>query len=318
MKTIVDSHFMIGSSHSVCQDYATHTAITNGETTWSIAVLCDGCSGSPHTDFGSRIIAHNVCISIVELLKSSPGHEIIERIPDFILSGPIMTAISAAAVTNVPKNCLDTTLWISITESINGEHVFTNIFGWGDGAVVIKSGDIVHTYLYDYPSVGDKVGAPFYIMYNTEKARSANYEKVFSGEFSEYHIIDDGDLKTTETEIIARDYVSLSICNTGCSNNVLGEVGFPAERQRGNHKMISMPGIESISVLSDGIRTYNEPSDNEFGSVAIMARELVSYRNLEKRFVLRRMKKTHNRKMKERIFHTDDLSMISTVFDGEE
>lgn len=44
----INSIFRQGSGHKVCQDYARHTE--------KVALLSDGCSGSPDTDFGSRQI----------------------------------------------------------------------------------------------------------------------------------------------------------------------------------------------------------------------------------------------------------------------
>jgi len=46
----VDAHFARGRTHAVCQDY---TAVGPG-----VAVVCDGCSGAPHSDVGARLLAH--------------------------------------------------------------------------------------------------------------------------------------------------------------------------------------------------------------------------------------------------------------------
>lgn len=49
-----DAHFERGRTHAVCQDYA--LCGTGRAGSW--AVVCDGCSSSPHTDTGARLLAH--------------------------------------------------------------------------------------------------------------------------------------------------------------------------------------------------------------------------------------------------------------------
>jgi len=50
----VDSVFLKGSSHLVCEDY---TRVLRKIFGGVVAVVSDGCSASPHTDFGARLIA---------------------------------------------------------------------------------------------------------------------------------------------------------------------------------------------------------------------------------------------------------------------
>lgn len=55
-----DAFFAIGKAHSVCQDYARsgRTPARFGDTEGSrtFAIVSDGCSGSPDTDFGARLL----------------------------------------------------------------------------------------------------------------------------------------------------------------------------------------------------------------------------------------------------------------------
>jgi len=48
-----DSHFTIGKTHKVCQDYARAGKATEGK---AFAILSDGCSSSPDTDLGARLL----------------------------------------------------------------------------------------------------------------------------------------------------------------------------------------------------------------------------------------------------------------------
>ena len=59
MQSCVDSYFTIGSGHTVCQDYVAVSPVLG------CALLADGCSGSPNTDTGARLLVHSV-LSLLE------------------------------------------------------------------------------------------------------------------------------------------------------------------------------------------------------------------------------------------------------------
>ena len=48
-----DAFFAIGSTHDICQDYALALNISNR----SLLIVSDGCSASPSTDIGARILS---------------------------------------------------------------------------------------------------------------------------------------------------------------------------------------------------------------------------------------------------------------------
>ena len=50
-----DCYYEIGYSHTVCEDYALAGKINNDI---SFAIVCDGCSASPHVDVGARILTY--------------------------------------------------------------------------------------------------------------------------------------------------------------------------------------------------------------------------------------------------------------------
>lgn len=61
-----DSHFAIGKTHKVCQDYAA-SGKAGGR---AFASVSDGCSSSPDTDFGSRLLTRAAVALIPERLNS--------------------------------------------------------------------------------------------------------------------------------------------------------------------------------------------------------------------------------------------------------
>jgi hypothetical protein len=63
-------YFSIGKDHAICQDYAISKLINNG----GCAILSDGCSSSPSTDIGSRLLAmaaYDVFLNFIVDIKNA-------------------------------------------------------------------------------------------------------------------------------------------------------------------------------------------------------------------------------------------------------
>lgn len=89
-----DSCFHIGSTHAVCEDYATTGLDSRDE---PFVLLSDGCSSSDHTDFGSRFLVRAACQTLVEENRLN-------------LSRLLWTARGFAQQLQLPIGCLDATL----------------------------------------------------------------------------------------------------------------------------------------------------------------------------------------------------------------
>jgi hypothetical protein len=55
-----DSFYTIGSTHAVCQDYALSVVTENS----AFAIVSDGCSSAPDTDWGARLLAKSAEIAL--------------------------------------------------------------------------------------------------------------------------------------------------------------------------------------------------------------------------------------------------------------
>ncbi len=109
-----DCAFWIGSTHRVCQDYA----VAGHAEGAAHAVLSDGCSGSPDTDIGARLLA-----------KSAE-----RRLP--LCAGAIENAAVCAGGLGLPPTCLDATL-LTITAA-DGKF---DARCFGDGVVALGRHD---------------------------------------------------------------------------------------------------------------------------------------------------------------------------------
>ena len=71
----VDCAFRMGRTHLVCQDYAAFAA---GE--FPCVVLSDGCSGSPDTDVGARLLARSA-LSYINTISQQKGESYPQNSP---------------------------------------------------------------------------------------------------------------------------------------------------------------------------------------------------------------------------------------------
>ena len=122
---VADSVFAIGSTHEVCQDYATHWQTE----TKAFAIVCDGCSSSPKTDVGARLLAE----TFSSCLKSSvPTNE--KFFADALtIFGASLRSIQQSL--NANPAWFDATLVACLVDTSTKLATF---FVWGDGHIRIE------------------------------------------------------------------------------------------------------------------------------------------------------------------------------------
>jgi len=154
-----DSYFFIGKTHEVCQDYAANT--------YSSAVVCDGCSGSPNTDFGSRILSRLILDSGLTFNKDGDK----DSVAHFDLIYLINKANIIAENLSLKNDCLDSTiLYLQDNEDT------VEVLMIGDGTLaVLKNDGNINTIDISFPS-----GAPRYLNYYNNEVRSKQYTEQFT------------------------------------------------------------------------------------------------------------------------------------------
>jgi len=166
-----DAFFTIGKSHKVCQDYAVagvtpplpsadFECLDKDPATYqrAYAIVSDGCSSSPNTDFGSRFLSMEARTQFL-LQADDTGREMALR-----TDGLIWNADGTRRSLQLHRTCLDATLLCAF-EQPNNEVEVTIM---GDGVLAARDLDgRIHTWAVRFePGESGRVapGYPSYIL----------------------------------------------------------------------------------------------------------------------------------------------------------
>jgi hypothetical protein len=197
-----DAFYTIGKTHKVCQDYALAGRSKSGK---AFAIVSDGCSSSPHTDVGARLLVW----AAKESLES-------DRLPD--IESIIRRAYWCATASGFPQTCLDATLAL-VYETAKSVDVKI----WGDGVVITK-GQKEKTALswIEYGS-----GAPFYPSYLLDQERLEKYHKEYGNKKRYVHGLN-AERKPFKRETSVEESLTYSFSHNGGSLILIGSDGVMA------------------------------------------------------------------------------------------
>lgn len=207
-----NAFFSIGKTHPICQDYACATMIGDSP----LVLLADGCSSSPNTDVGARLLAHTAAKIFSRDTFPTTRDE-----ARAALGAVIHQAVVHVEHLGLSSRCLDATLLISYVH--NGE---LYILCKGDGAFVLQTKDLPPQYsqLF-YPS-----GAPAYLSYWLNSERRAQYEKEYGIDYrmTDYLVDSQGEIVEPEeipieddvyfTHCSAENCLCISLLSDGCES----------------------------------------------------------------------------------------------------
>lgn len=179
MEIFQDSFFTIGKTHKICQDYA---LVEPG-----ILCVSDGCSSSPNTDFGSRILVRCAMESFVANGK-------------IVNDAVIEKCFECCQILNLPMASIDATL-LFCNMNVNG----FNVTAIGDGTIVARKKDktvVIKTINY-------KGNAPLYLSYFFNDGRKKARTEMFDCTKTIKTIIIKPGLPTVESEEISVNDIEL-------------------------------------------------------------------------------------------------------------
>lgn len=290
-----DSYIEIGSSHNICQDYA----INGDYADLSYIAVSDGCSSSPDTDIGSRIMCLSFRTALDNFIRSPlfPQFDIVNRPNEFgdILAYSMQENIRRTIDQfRLPLNTMDATLVACII--YNGK-IFP--FIWGDGYIKFD-------FNYDDFSLAFGVkyetNAPYYLSYMLDANRNKAYMDQY-GQGLVYHY----------QYNFKHNTKSLLFCDPIATRNSNGMFASCYE----------LKDIKSISVFSDGVESFNYSANKlSLGQVDSTQSEVVkseftwmnkftSFKNVHGDFVKRRLKRERLDAIKNGIEHFDDISIAT-------
>jgi len=279
-----DCAFCIGATHDICQDYA-----LAGKT--SIAVS-DGCSGSPRSDIGSRVLSITAMNKMTEL----------ESLLSFDEKECILLARPAIKMLNIPNECLDATLLSAI---LYEKALQAMCCGDGIIAIKLKDGNMV---IID---IAYKDSYPFYM----------NYLYDSTGRYKNW-ITNHNKRKATKV-ILDPDWNILSHDEISGISRLPKDIGIIRELDYKTVIEITDKSIiEYIALMTDGVHSFYETIttgtakfNSALTSVEVLEK-LLSFKNFNTSFVQRRMNKFRKDCLKNNWGNADDLS-LAVIYLGE-
>lgn len=273
----IDSFFTMGKQHFVCEDYVFTS------TDAKAAFLSDGCSSSPHTDLGARLL----CLCGAEtLIKDHKQYPTGSR-SSYISLG-LDTIIKASnllsSFSEIPKEALDATL---ITASVNKDNQVL-IYTYGDGNVALKFKDtplIVNNYSF----LGN---APYYLNYDL--GDNLSRLKVYHETMSESNALKHIEAVGEDIRIVEREYNSPNIIHIEDTEN-----------------------LEMVAIMSDGVESFSSVNTRMYIPIYEVIAELLDFKTTMGEFVKRRSRAVVKKYAKDQIYHNDDLSIAVMLFEEE-
>ncbi len=278
-----DSAFIIGAAHTVCQDYAVagnnppagHDT-NSSSPTHPYVILSDGCSSSPDTDIGARLLVKAAEQTLLER-GGPPAGDLAE-----IHIEAARRALVWAELAGLPPQAVDATL---LTAHLSGDELILGCSG--DGVIVLQSrAGVIDVYAISYPS-----GYPLYPGYSHQPERLA--------------VVEDNGRSVKEVKHFRGASVeeSLRLKDTSTGGS-LTEV-FTVRALDYRHAAVFSDGIHSFFTA-----TQTETSKRvEAIPMDEILRELIAFKSVRGAFVGRRMKRFARDCRTKRWQHMDDLAV---------
>ena len=234
-----DSFFTQGSTHRICQDYATHGA--------NYAIVSDGCSSALDSDFGARLLTR----AAIQALTAD-----YELGSEAFYNCVLRQAASYAQAMGLHEDCLFATL--TIAQQIGKEFV---VAMKGDGVIVAQYPNYFYVCSLEFENC-----APFFLRYHLNEESLKNYETHVGTKYNRHEYIVTPTLVTkaeTECQVnLSNASVELHKFNTDEVQSVAimsdGVSAFFRTDQSDTHKQsIKVDFIEVIRELMT-FRNFND------------------------------------------------------------
>jgi len=272
----IDQHTEIGSTHKICQDCAFAGEIDG----LTLAVISDGCSSAPNTDFGSRLLVQALKkLMTTEFFHKAIKSRLIEHsaFPEVLKEQLLGVIHDWPTVLQLHHSVFSATLVFAILSADRSE-VLVCALGDGGFAYQYEGKPLVTTY-FEY-----KQNAPYYLSYGLTAFGEEDYVTAFK---------DNGRTKWCSDSVIMHCAKTVPYCT-----------------------ILPRKDLRFITVMSDGASSYiNESTGARLLSHSAM-QHLSEYKNLKGEFVSRRLLSFHRSNKLETVVHQDDIAVAGISFAG--
>ncbi len=306
MKT--DVAFQIGKTHDVCEDYALSGVFDACDEAF-YTVVSDGCSSSPNTDLGARVLSHSIVSELKNLYRNS-AHLMFNFNDDACMA----KARSSIESLDISSDSLDATALIALSDDYS-----TEIIVKGDGCVAIGfHNKKILVINFEFPH-----GYPFYM----------NYLPTYSLRYQGWAQLNQEDLRCNVTCSVINADGTIEELDNECSpllhysadkksvsinakkNYYGGEIYYFTDDDK---KKKTPP--EFIVLMSDGISSFYKTEDtgtsltNSNIDYRDVIAEALSFKNFNGKFMQRRLNRFLKFCQKNNWHHADDISFGAIYF----
>lgn len=266
-----DSFFTAGRTHAICQDYARAGRLPGGR---PVALVADGCSGSPDSDFGARLLVMAALSQFGDERPFSPRR----------IATRAQSALSA--IPSLAPTALDSTLLALVQ---NGDAIEARAVG--DGVIAARRRDgAIDSWVIKFKPGANGRAAAAYPTYLLDPERMGLYA---DGGFHTRTVERGRDGMTTfvQEEILATDESEADSSFTFTLRLCAAEYDF-------------------VAVFSDGIESFRDQSNRAI-PVHDVLREVMAVRASAGEFVARRCRRFLQQCRAGGLAHDDDFSMAA-------
>lgn len=267
---------------SVCEDYIIHG---DSELGFKYVILSDGCSSSPQTDVGARLLVHTakqyLQRTIKKVLEEENSHF---HYYDLAYKVIHLADVSALSLLGLHPNSLDATLFILF--ECNNQLWF---YGYGDGYVLFRNinGET------GYYKITCENNAPNYLSYQLDPARS---DALMAA-------VDPKGIQVEKT-IMKEDRDS--------SYTESAYYGYNRTKP-GLILKFELSEFTEVLIASDGIGSFDE----ELISDRQVIKDFTDFKNTNGEFIRRRVGRAFKLYDRKEYIHTDDIAIGGFTIKGE-
>jgi len=297
-----DAFFTIGKAHPVCQDYAragkTVSKFGVDEGSRTFAIVSDGCSGSPDTDFGARLLT----------MATVEGIDVLgDRLPSKV-DWLIWHALDKLPQ-NLRRQSLDATLLAAYTRD-DGQ---VQVIVCGDGVVAARKRETGQVEVIEI----DCQNAPSYLSYLLNPDRLLVYREALEATMDASH--------THEGRILRRWASLEKLRDDDPPDNewdwpviIEGEPGKTVTYDNFPFSInFDSADYDLVMVFSDGVQSFQDAETMESIPMSWVLGHLTDIKSFTGEFMARRCKSFLSRFcVKNRWQHYDDLG-VAAIYLGE-